>query len=87
MSKANRKDVSIGPDYVGDRINLTAAQVLQVCDFDCNNSVMFVDGKLRRRLLQSGAPLRTAFWGCFRMKKSPENIGLMDKQKKYIHHC
>ena len=55
VSKANRKDVSIGPDYVGDRINLTAAQVLQVCDFDCNNSVMFVDGKLRRRLL--GAPM------------------------------
>jgi len=36
---------------------------------------------------QSGAPQRTAVWGCFRMGKGPENIGLMDKQKRDIHHC
>ena len=31
--------------------------------------------------VQSGPQFRTAFGGCFRMGESPENIGLMDKQK------
>ena len=56
MNRYDRKDCRIGPNYNEvDRITILAEDVLEVCNFDINNSVMFVRGYLWQRV--RGAPI------------------------------
>ena len=56
VHRFKRKDCTAGPNYNEDeRITITIDQIMQVCRFDCTNSIMQVDGKLWRRKL--GAPM------------------------------
>ena len=56
VNRFNRKDAQIGACYSDkDRILITRAQVMEVCEFDIHNSVMLVFGKLWRR--RRGAPM------------------------------
>ena len=54
-SKVDRKDCRLGRATSEDRVDISFEQVLEVCVFDCRNSVIFVHGKLRRRIV--GAPM------------------------------
>ena len=57
VHKYDRKDCHIGNSYdlKGERVNVSSKDVLEVCKFDVQNSVVFVLGKLWRRV--RGAPM------------------------------
>ena len=56
VNKVNRKEVSCGADTTGgDWVTITVKQILEVCEFDCHNSVLRVRGKVYKRNL--GAPM------------------------------
>ena len=94
VSKFNRRDCQFGSCYDGEnRIEITADQVLDVCRFDCTNSIMLVGGKIRRRLL--GAPMGgflSAFYAmlafaCIEYRcLAPlfSKLGLPGGQKRYL---
>lgn len=89
-----RRDCTPGPNYnEEDRITITPDQILDVCRFDCTNSIMLVDGKLWRRKL--GAPMGgflSAFYAmlCFAYIEhrcvSPmfRSLGLIGFVKRYM---
>jgi len=56
VNKYNRKICVMGNDNTGgDYITITIATLMEICKFDCENSVLQVRGKLYRRKL--GAPM------------------------------
>ena len=57
VHKYDRKDCQLGNscDLEGNRVNVSSKDVLEVCKFDVQNSVVFVLGKLWRRV--RGAPM------------------------------
>ena len=56
VCRYNRKDCKIGPNYnEEERITILAEDVLEVCNFDIHNSVMFVQGYLWQRV--RGVPM------------------------------
>ena len=51
----NRKDCTVGPSYAEDRMYIYTEQIMDLCSFECRNSVILHQGKLWRRRL--GAPM------------------------------
>lgn len=92
-SVLDRKDCRLGKSESTERVNISLAQVYEVCEFDCRNSVILVHGGLRKRTV--GAPMGgflSAFYAilCFALIEHRQvmprfrELGLPGGIKRYL---